>query len=176
VSRLLGPLRFLLWAAASAAGTLVLALAVSVAFGDRPFTVLSGSMEPVIHTGDVVISSPIAAVEARPGDIVTFRDPSDSRRLITHRLRSMELRGGSVRAVTKGDANNTAERWSVPAGATVGRVVVRVPRAGYALAAVRGPWGKLLLVVVPAVLLGALELVRIWRPRREEVSPDAAAA
>jgi hypothetical protein len=51
-----------------------------------------------------------------------------------------------------------------------------VPNAGYALAVVRGPWGKLLLVVVPALLLGGLELVRIWRPRREEVSPDAAAA
>jgi signal peptidase I len=176
VSALLHPVRFALWAVAGAAGVLTLAIAVAVALGDRPLTDMSGSMEPAIHTGDVVVTQPIAPLEARPGDVVTFRDPDGSKRLITHRLRSMRVTGGTVQAVTKGDANNTVEHWTVPAGARIGRVVLRVPRVGHALALVRGPLGKLLLVVVPALLLGVLELVRIWRPRREEVSGDAEAA
>jgi signal peptidase I len=176
VSSLLHPVRFALWALAGAGAALALAIAVSVAFGDRPFTVMSGSMEPAIHVGDVVVTRPIAPLAARPGDVVTFRDPLDTKRLITHRLRSIEVRGASVHAVTKGDANNAVEHWSVPTGARIGRVVLRVPRVGYALAVVRGPLGKLLLVVVPALLLGVLELVRIWRPERREVSADAATA
>jgi signal peptidase I len=177
VSALLHPVRFVLWGLGGAAGAVALAIAIAVAFGDRPLTEMSGSMNPAIQTGDVVISKPIHPLEARPGDIVTFKDPaSGGRHLITHRLRSFDVHGGTVVAVTKGDANNTVERWAAPAGARIGRVVLRVPRLGYALALSRGPFGKLLLIVIPALMLGALELVRIWRPRRTEVSPDAAAA
>jgi signal peptidase len=147
-----------------------------VALGDRPLTEMSGSMAPVLQTGDVVISRPIAPTDVRPGDVITFRDPSNSRRLITHRLRSIQVRGGVVRAVTKGDSNNTVERWKVPVGAEIGRVQLRLPRVGYVVALVREPLGKVLLIVIPALLLGVLELVRIWRPRRVEVAPDAAAA
>src|SRR5205823_12595783 len=102
---------------------------------------MSGSMEPVIHTGDIVVSKPVSPLDARPGDVVTFRDPDNSRRLITHRLRSLEVRGGTVYAVTKGDANNTVERWTVPIGARIGRVVLRLPRVGYGLAFARLPLG-----------------------------------
>lgn len=176
MTRVLHPVRFTLWALAGAAAAVALAIAVSVAFGDRPFTVMSGSMEPAVRVGDVVITRPIAPLAAHPGDVVTFRDPLDPKRLITHRLRSIEVRGASVHAVTKGDANNTVERWSVPTSARIGRVVLRLPRVGYALAVARGPLGKLLLIVIPALLLGVFELVRIWRPQRKEVVVDAAAA
>jgi len=176
VSALLHPIRFALWAACGAAAAMALAIAVATALGDRPFTDMSGSMEPAIHAGDVVVTRPIHPLEAHAGDIVTFRDPADGHRLLTHRLRSLQVSGGRVHAVTKGDANNAVERWTVPQGARIGRVVMRVPRVGYVLAVARGPLGKLLLVVIPALLLGVLELARIWRPRREEVIPDAAAA
>jgi signal peptidase len=171
------PVRFVLWAIAGAAAAIALAVALAVALGDRPLTEMSGSMEPAIRTGDVVITKPIQPLEARPGDVVTFKDPlNGGHRLITHRLRSLVVRGTTVIAVTKGDANNTVERWTVPAGARIGRVVLRLPRVGYALAVVRTPLGKVLLIVIPALILGALELARIWRPRRTEVSPDVAAA
>jgi signal peptidase I len=176
VSALLHPVRFVLWTLCGAAATLALAVALLAALGERPLTEMSGSMAPAIQTGDVVISRPITPMDARAGDVITFRDPSDSRRLLTHRLRSIEFREGVVRAVTKGDANNTVEHWKAPPGAQIGRVVLRIPRVGYAVALVAGPLGKVLLIVIPALLLGVLELVRIWRPRRVEVSTDAVAA
>jgi signal peptidase len=176
VSALVHPIRFVVWAACGAVVAVALAIAVPVVLGYKSFTDMSGSMEPAIHTGDVVVTRTIHPVEARAGDIVTFRDPADGHRLITHRLRSIQVSAGKVNAVTKGDANNAVERWAVPQGARIGRVVLRLPRVGYVLAVARGPFGKLLLIVVPALLLGALELVRIWRPRAKEVSPDAAAA
>ena len=163
-------------AAGVAAGLVIAAIAL-YPVGYRPFSVLSGSMEPAIGTGDVVVNSSIKPLDARVGDVVTFQDPQNKSRLITHRLRRVRVRGQMVEMVTKGDANNTTERWSVAMNGRIGRVEYRVPKAGYALAFIGGKNGKLFLIALPALLLGAYELVRIWRtPPKPEEAPDAAPA
>lgn len=143
-------------------------LAISYAAGFRSMTVMSGSMEPAVHTGDVVVNRPISPLEARPGDVVTFRDPDGGDRFITHRVRRIHARDGRVGFVTKGDANTATERWSVPAGGEIGRVEHRLPRLGYALVWARAPRARLILIAVPALLLGAFLIAEIWRPRRTE--------
>lgn len=158
------------FAASTVAGLvvgLVVAFALSLATGHRTFSVLSGSMEPAIHTGDAVVDEQIAPLDARVGDVVTFKDPSRHGQLVTHRLRSVRPHGGTVSMVTKGDANDAVEHWSVPVGGTIGRVVYRLPSAGRALVAIRGPLGRLLLIALPALGLAGYELRRIWRPRRD---------
>jgi signal peptidase len=162
------------WAAFAFCVTLLAAVALPNAIGMHSFTVMSGSMEPAIHTGDVVIDSKIAPLAARPGDVVTFSDPSGLRRLITHRVRSIHARGSSVEVVTKGDANNTVERWTVPVRGRIGRVELRVPRLGYPLVYAHSRLGLVLLVAVPALLLCVLELRRIRTSGEEKA--DAAAA
>jgi signal peptidase I len=137
-----------------------------VLVGWRSFTVMSGSMQPAIGTGDLIVDERIPPLHARVGDVVTFKDPASPSRLITHRLRSIHVVGGTARMTTKGDANNTVEHWSVPASGRVGRVLYRLPELGYALALTRGRDARLLLIVLPALLLGGLELRRIWRPAR----------
>ena len=153
---------------------LTLALAGPYVLGGRSFTVMSGSMEPAIDTGDVVVDETISPRTAKPGDVVTFPAPDGSKRLITHRLRAVSEHGGQVRAETKGDANNTVERWQVPANGHIGRVVYRVPKIGYALATVISPRGRLLLLVVVIVALAGLALERIWRSAgNEQEQPEA---
>jgi signal peptidase len=161
---------------AGLAAGLVIASVALYPLGYRPFTVLSGSMSPAIEAGDVVVDSSISPLDAHVGDVVTFPDPQNRSRLITHRLRRVRARGGTVEMVTKGDSNNTSERWSVPAHGRIGRVEYRVPMVGYALAWVSGKHGKLLLIALPAFLLGAYELVRIWRPRPDSKEASGAAA
>jgi signal peptidase len=145
---------------------LLIAAGVSLAAGYRTFSVLSGSMEPTIHTGDAVVDEPISPLEARVGDIVTFKDPSRGGELVTHRLRSVRPSGGTVAMVTKGDANTAVERWTIPVNGSIGRVAYRLPNAGHVIATIRGRFGRLLLIALPALLLGLYELSRIWRPRR----------
>lgn len=146
-------------------GTVVLAVGLPNAFGARSLTVMSGSMEPTIGTGDVVVALRIPPLEARVGDVVTFRDPLDHARLITHRVREIHVRGNLVTFVTKGDANSALERWAVPRSGTIGRVAFHIPRIGYAVAWIRTTRGILALIVLPALLLGLVELRRLWRPR-----------
>jgi signal peptidase I len=154
------------WAAMTLVALTVLGLALGAAVGYRSFTVMSGSMEPAISTGDIVMTQRIAPQDARVGQVVTFRDPTGTRKLISHRVRRIRNEGRFFRFTTKGDANNTFERWSVSSNGTIGRVWLRMPKLGYVLAQTRTPAGRIGLVVIPALLLGVLELLRIWRPQR----------
>jgi signal peptidase I len=155
------------FAAIGALAVAIGAVVLPYAVGGRSYTVMSGSMEPRIHTGDVVAEERIAPRDMRSGDIVTFQDPDVAGRMITHRVRSLREHDGVVSVVTKGDANTTVERWTIPVSGQLGRVRYRVAHVGYALAFTRTAPGKLLLVVLPALLLGILELRRIWRTPQE---------
>lgn len=161
------------WMVAAALATLLVALLASFALGYRSMTVMSGSMEPAIRPGDVVVNRRIQPLEARVGDVITFREPG-SRRFITHRVRRITARGSRVTFVTKGDANTGTERWSVPASGEIGRVRFRLPGVGYALFWTHGRYAILALITIPALLLGAITVARIWRPPGKE--PHAGAA
>src|SRR4029078_12584799 len=118
---------------------LVVALSVALpaAFGIRSMVVRSGSMTPAIRTGDVIVVRPTAPTGAKVGDIVTFKDPDGSGRLIVHRVRAIERHGDQIAFITQGDANSTQEHWNVPADGTIGTVVYRVPKLGIAVNAIR---------------------------------------
>ena len=152
------------WAALAAALLLALAIALPLAFGARPHTVLTGSMEPAIAAGDVVIDEQVSPTSARVGDVVTFRDPEDQSRLITHRVRSIRREGSHLWFVTQGDANNTVEHWRIAAGGELGRVAYTVPWVGHVAVLSHTPLGLALFLAVPLLLLGLDELARIWRP------------
>jgi signal peptidase len=156
---------------ANEAARLLLAAALPLALGGTSMVVRSGSMTPAIRTGDVVVVRPIAPTEAEVGDIVTFKDPAGSDRLLVHRVRAISRSGDQVEVITKGDANTTQEQWKVAANGTIGTVAYRVPTLGFAIGWIGSPAGRIGLVIVPSLLLAAMLLMRIWRPR---VDPEGA--
>jgi signal peptidase len=157
-------LRFLAITAVGFAIGIAVALAVPFAFHARPLVVLSGSMEPALRTGDVSVVRSIAPLDARPGDIVTFRDPDNADRLITHRVRAMRVQGDAVVFRTRGDANNVSEHWRVPATGEIGRLMYRIPKLGWVLSYARSKGLFILLLGGALALLLVLELSAIWRP------------
>lgn len=158
------------WGIAAAGVLLAAAIALPLAFGARPHTVLTGSMEPAISAGDVVIEQRISPGDAAIGDVVTFRDPEDQSRLITHRVVGIRRAGSHFWFRTQGDANNTTEHWRIDADGELGRVLYAVPWVGHAAVLARTPLGLSLFLIVPLLLLAVEELVRIWRPRRDGVT------
>jgi signal peptidase I len=163
--------RRVIHSAALAAGLVALALALAIAgpllLGDRPYTVLTGSMEPAIGAGDVVVAERIAPLEARTGDIVMFRDPADQRRTITHRVVRIRHAGSHVWFLTRGDANDHSERWRVTADGELGRVLYAVPWVGHG--AVLASWiGPATLLTLAVLMLVVNELWQIWRPPEVE--------
>jgi signal peptidase len=165
----------LLWTVFGLWAGLAMSITLPHLFGNRSLTVLSGSMEPTISTGDMVVVAPMTAMEAHVGDVVSFADPQNPEILITHRIRDIDVLAEQVRFVTKGDANSGTEEWYLDRDGTMGRVTFRVWKLGYVLFWLGSFYGRLALVVAPALLLGAYEIFRIWRPRAKVVLGEAAA-
>ncbi len=130
---------------------------------DEGFVVLSGSMEPALSPGDVVIVDASASVGT--GDVITYRTTGDSVPT-THRVVGA-VDGGYQ---TKGDANEDADAGTVAPEAVIGRVVLTIPLVGHVILWANTPPGYVTLVVGPLVLLGASELFA-WA-RREPTGPD----
>jgi signal peptidase len=149
------------------------AATVPTLFGFQSFAVLSGSMEPAIGAGDVVVVRTIAPLDAKVGDVVTFRSPEEPGRLLTHRATSIQASGDTVSFVTQGDANTGAERWSIAAGGTIGKVEYRLPKLGYVTNRIGSRFGRIAFLVLPALVLAVSELRRIWRAEPKG-SDDAA--
>jgi signal peptidase I len=165
-----GAARLGLWTGLGVLAGLLLTLTLPRLLGMPVLVVLSGSMEPELATGDVVVESKISPLAARVGDVITFRDPERPERLITHRVRRVHANAVEVSFTTKGDANNTVETWQIPREGGIGRVEYRVPKLGYAVAWISRPSSRLLLVVFPAMLLGFFELKRIWFPKESRAT------
>jgi signal peptidase I len=163
--------------------TLLLALAVlglvSVTLGPRLLhyrtaTMLSASMSPAIHPGDVIVDTPLALSDVRVGQVLTYHIPVDDHRVLSHRVIEVQHPGqGIVNVRTKGDANAAADPWTATlTGDTVWQVRAVVPRAGTAIRALRIPLvHTVLTAAVPALVLCWL-LLGIWRPAKPvEVDP-----
>jgi signal peptidase I len=138
-----------------------LVLAVVVVSGvtgwDRQ-VVVSGSMQPSLEVGDLILTEPLGDEAAEQGDVITFRTPAGE--LVTHRVAAV-LEDGSLR--TRGDANASMDSDLVAPEQVegVGRLVVPlvgVPHVWLLL----GRWLDLLLLAAGLLLalVGAVVLAR----------------
>lgn len=120
--------------------------------------VQSGSMEPAIKVGSLVVSKPVGQYQV--GDIITF---NSNQTLITHRLHHIELKVAGPLYTTKGDANNGPDKNKVSAKQVVGKVFFELPYIGYAVDAAKSPLGFLSIIVVPAAVIIYDEARKIWQ-------------
>jgi signal peptidase I len=146
------------------AGITVLALLLAVAVlpipgNYRVLTVLSGSMEPVIHTGSVVIVVP--RKDYKIGEVVTFGGNGAMNIPTTHRIKDVQIAGGKYFYVTKGDANNTEDENKVAQSEIKGSVLISIPYLGFAVNFIKQPIGFLLVIAIPAVLIILEEVKKI---------------
>jgi len=119
-------------------------------FGRPVLIVLSGSMAPTIHTGDLIVDHPVSADAAqhlKVGQIVTFRDTPGSQTVITHRIVGLVNHDGQVEYVTKGDMNNAPDAMPRQASQVIGVFDRAIPRGGYILDSLHRPWVAGLILV-----------------------------
>ncbi len=135
-----------------------------------PLTVLSGSMEPVLSPGDLVVTQPVDANEIAIGDVVTFQPVSDDPTLVTHRIVSVQHGSdGTTGFITRGDANGTDDD-PIVTDQVVGRVIYSVPLVGHLTGASWSPTA--VAVGVAGLLVYALVmLVVAGRNPRKGNSP-----
>jgi len=130
-------------------------------FDWRVDEVLSGSMEPQLQVGSVVVTRPAALGEIKVGDIITYASPRDGN-LTSHRV--IEVIGSTPSQFrTKGDANEDADPFTVPAENVVGKVCFHLPYLGYTAHFIKTFPGLLLTLCLPGLLIIITELRNIWQ-------------
>lgn len=122
--------------------------------------VKSGSMEPAIKTGGIVVIRPNQSYGV--GDVITFGKDTKTQIPTTHRI--VEVAGSSF--ITKGDANDTVDPALVKKSDVRGKVIFSLPYVGFILDFARKPLGFILLVGLPASLVILDEIVKIWKEIR----------
>ena len=128
-------------------------------FGWRVDAIFSGSMEPEIKVGSVLITRPVEPETIRAGDIINFESPL-SELPTTHRVVSVE-EGSELHFQTKGDANEDADPFIIPAQNVLGKVCFHVPYFGYVSQFVKTPPGFMLLLCVPGLVIIVMEIRNI---------------
>jgi len=99
--------------------------------GVQPLVVRSGSMEPTIPTGSMVLTRLVEAARIERGDIVAVVRPDRTR--VTHRVVEIHRRDDGVELTLKGDANKDPDPFPVTVR-EAGRVVRTVPYVGRVMA------------------------------------------
>ena len=125
------------------------------ALGWQPTTVMTGSMEPRISAGDVVIARPIPTGTASLGHILLVDDPDHANKLRLHRYVE-DAPGGNL--ILRGDANSANDSSPVTPEAVHGVAVLRVPYVGLPVVWIAEKnWGNLaaVFVAVSALTLAA---------------------
>jgi len=131
-------------------------------FGLRVDAVLSGSMEPELKVGSLVVTRSVEPETIAVGDIITFRPTTVGENLITHRVIGIG-QSSSLYFETKGDANEDPDPFTVPARNLVGKISFHASYWGYATEFLKTPLGFLFAVVIPGSILIALYIISIWR-------------
>lgn len=127
---------YLPWVGTGLASILIIWFCLGV-FSYSPKVILSGSMVPVMNVGDVAIIHDIPGTEAKLGDIVMF--PVGSMKA-THRIIDVEETKEGRYFTTKGDASGEPESDLLNEQEVQGKVVMVIPKLGYATLWLRGGW------------------------------------
>ena len=95
--------------------------------GIKTYVIISGSMEPNINIGDLVVAKKIKG-ELQVGDVISYRKGHS---VITHRIsQKTENEDGEKIYKTKGDNNNTEDSEEIKTEDIEGKVIKVIPKVG----------------------------------------------
>jgi signal peptidase len=168
-----------LFAAAVLAALALAALLVVYpkARGYETYVITGKSMTGSISRGALIYSQPVPVGELRVGDVITFAPPGSSKP-VTHRLIGIERsQSGEPVFRTQGDNVLSPDPWAMtPSTPTTPRYVAQIPYLGYVVAAFSLPVGRVLLILLPAVLVALGILRRVWVEAGEAVAREGGAS
>ncbi|MEG1004186.1 MAG: signal peptidase I [Bacilli bacterium] len=98
-------------------------------FGYSIFNVLTGSMEPEIKEGSLIITKEVPINDINVNDVITIRTNTNGS-LVTHRVVVCSKDKDGIYFKTKGDANDVTDSFEVREKMIEGKVVFNIPYLG----------------------------------------------
>lgn len=133
--------------------------------GYSSFRVLSGSMEPTIRTGSMILVKATDPSEIAPDDIISFysSDPALGGAVNTHRVLSVEKQNGVYIFHTKGDANLIPDEYTTSGTDVIGVVVFTSYVLGFLIRLLSNPLVFIPIIMVPLLLILVLNMIKTIR-------------
>ncbi len=130
--------------------------------GVFPMIVLTDSMSGTFDAGSLIICTTVDAKDVKTGDIICYFDPAGSgSTTTTHRVQEIKTdQDGSISFITKGDANNTADKTPVPAANLVGVYRFHIEGLGSFAMFMQTTPGLIIFAVLPVLALILYDVVR----------------
>jgi len=138
--------------------------------GVYPTIVASGSMQPTLQVGDIVVSVKPDPYKVETGDVIQFRKGED---MILHRVIEVDTSEGRT-FITKGDANTVPDLDPVSMEQIVGKRIFTIPKIGWIpiyskriIDSVRTILVNNQQIVYPASIIGAslYSMLSFWKNR-----------
>jgi len=142
----------------------LLTVAATNLLGYQSFVIYSGSMEPAVKVGSLLLTRPADVEDLRVGDVITYRSPGNHTTL-THRIVSIRQEDGERAFTTKGDASLDPDPREVILRGQVSKMTFDIPYLGYVVDFAKSIQGVVLLLVVPAAGLLLMHTRKIWKER-----------
>jgi signal peptidase len=141
-----------------------------------------------LHTGDLIIIQGVNASDIHPGpypngDILVFRESSESNELIVHRAIEETTINDTIYFITKGDANaepGPPNPPNLPAGAVpiqdvIGKVVLRIPWIGHLALLMQNQSGVYLIIALIIIIIAVELVLSMTGSKDAETKKDEAA-
>lgn len=100
-------------------------------FGVKPTIISSGSMQPSLEVGDIVVVSDVSIEDIKEGDIIQYEWNNFSTIHRVYKVHSLGEDTIPIMFTTKGDANNEPDVDPVMPEQITGKVVFTIPKLGW---------------------------------------------
>lgn len=138
-------------------------------FGYKPFIVLSGSMEPKISVGDLIIVKEVDPSKLKVNDVVAFRDPENF--VITHRIINVVEESNDICFETKGDNNNVQDEGLTCSDSIEGKYYSKISKIGNIILFIQNPLGftiMMMLIFIICIFIYMFESRKVNRQMKLE--------
>lgn len=140
-------------------------------FGYSIFRVSTGSMEPELMVGDVILTKEVDDVNSlQVGDVITYRGTIGeyTNMMITHKIvRAPYVENGKTYVITKGVANDIEDQ-PVEVSQISSKLVCKIPFLDWLYSFFLTPWG-LLTAILLIIVAFAGEFWNIFKLSHQEV-------
>lgn len=118
-----------------------------------PMIITSGSMEPEINVGDIILSKKVDSKDIQDGDIISFWDPENSKHIITHKVIKIYTENNETYFLTMGTYTGSEDQIPVNSNLLVGKYVGRIRWIGGLALFMQTPLGLITCLLIPLCIL-----------------------
>jgi len=138
--------------------------------GYSAFRVTTGSMDPTLPVGTLILVHHVEPEEIKPDDIISFysSDPELQGSINTHRVTGVTREGnGEIVFTTKGDANPIEDRYPVKGSSLIGVMVFSSYAIGTVVRIVSNPLVFIPLILLPLIVIIVMNFVKTVRVTKQ---------